>query len=130
MADNTDIEAALKSVLDTLAKSPINPAAQAQPLSTDPIPPEHHLELIGNVSNIVDYVSTEVAKHKQLLNILESFNAKINESHSILSNKNVVSVVQAEKKKWYSMTTAHKIEAVIVAAVFIIGIVTAIKFLI
>jgi len=130
MTDNTDVEAALKSVLDTLSKSPINPAAQAQPLSTDPIPPEHHLELIGNVSNIVDYVSTEVAKHKQLLNILESFNAKLNESHSILSNKNVVSVVQAEKKKWYSMTTAHKIEAVIVAAVFIIGIVTAIKFLI
>lgn len=128
MSDNASIEQALKSVLDTLAKSPINPAAQSQPLSTDPIPPEHHLELIGNVSNIVDYVSTEVAKHKQLLNILEQFNAKLNESHSILSNKNVISVVQAEKKKWYSMTTAHKIEAVIVAAVFIVGIVTTIKF--
>ena len=127
MSDNASIEQALKIALDTLAKTPINPTAQA--LSTDPIPPEHHLELIGNVSNIVDYVSTEVAKHKQLLNILETFNSTLSDSHSVLSNKKVATVIDVEKKKWYSMTTAHKIEAIIVAAVVIGAIVGIFKFL-
>ena len=126
MSDNASIEQALKIALDTLAKTPINPTAKA--LSTDPIPPEHHLELIGNVSNIVDYVSTEVAKHKQLLNILETFNSTLSESHSVLSNKKVATVIDVEKKKWYSMTTAHKIEAVIVVVLVAVAV-SIFKFL-
>ena len=126
MSDNASIEQALKIALDTLAKTPINPTAQA--LSTDPIPPEHHLELIGNVSNIVDYVSTEVAKHKQLLNILETFNSTLSESHSVLSNKKVATVIDVEKKKWYSRTTAHKLEAVIVVVLVAVAV-SIFKFL-
>jgi len=126
MSDNASIEQALKTALDTLAKTPINPSAQA--LSTDPVPPEHHLELIGNVANIVDYVTTEVAKHKQLLNILETFNSKLSDSHSILSNKVVANVVEAEKKKWYQLTTAHKIEVVIVVVLAAVAV-SIFKFL-
>ena len=126
MSDNASIEQALKTALDTLAKTDFKPAAQA--FSTDPVPPDHHLELIGNAANIVDYVTTEVAKHKQLLNILETFNSKISDSHSILSNKVVAGIIETEKKKWYQLSTAHKIEVVIVV-VLVVAAVSIFKFL-
>jgi hypothetical protein len=135
---NTTEEANI-STIETVLTNAINsfvPTPNAHPMSTDPIPPIHHLNLIDNIADITDYINEQTQKHKELMVHIESFKDKLTEVSADMKNYHVEDkfaaakkFVEKEEKAFLGLTTAHKIEIVIVAVVAIGIIISAFKFL-
>lgn len=128
------IEAALQQAqqgFESIAKPAI-----AHILSTDPLPPVHHINLIDNIADITDYINEQTQKHKELMVHIESFKDKLTEVSADMKNYHVEDkfasakkFIDKEEKTFLGLTTAHKIEIVIVGLVAIGIIVAAFKFL-
>ena len=133
-ADNATIEAALQQAQH--AFSSLAKPYMENVLSTDPIPPVHHINLIDNIADITDYINEQTQKHKELMVHIESFKDKLTAVSADMKNYHVEDkfaavkkVVVAEEKKFLGLSTAHKIEIVIVGLVAISIVIAAFKFL-
>jgi hypothetical protein len=135
-ADNTSIESALKEAVNTFNASipPVTPFV-SKPMSTDPIPPVHHLNLIDNIADITDYINEQTQKHKELMIHIDSLREKLGSVSSDMKSYHVedkfatVKKIVAAEKKFFNLTTAHKIEIVVVALIFVGIVISAFKFL-
>ena len=77
--DQTQLNPALQASLDQIQNSMQNAfnntqavhavytAPTSRPLTTDPLHPEHHSDLIDHAENVLSYVSVEVQKHQDLV---------------------------------------------------------------
>jgi len=138
-ADNTSIESAIQQAINTVASEmPVATSVPfvSKPMSTDPIPPVHHLNLIDNIADITDYINEQTQKHKELMVHIESFKDKLTEVSADMKNYHVEDKFAAakkfiakEEKAFLGLTTAHKIEIAVVAVVAIGIIIAAFKIL-
>jgi len=133
-SNTASIEAALQQAQQAIASIPLS--TNPHVLSTDPIPPVHHINLIDNIADITDYINEQTQKHKELMVHIESFKDKLTEVSADMKNYHVEDkfasikkVVVAEEKKFLGLSTAHKIEIVIVGLVAISIVIAAFKFL-
>jgi len=111
-------------------------AANAYPLSTDPIPPVHHINLIDNIADITDYINEQTQKHKELMVHIESFKDKLTEVSADMKNyhvedkfASVKKLIVKEETAFLGLTTARKIELGVVILVGAAIISALVKFL-
>ena len=133
-SNTASIEAALQQAQQAIASIPLS--TNPHVLSTDPIPPVHHINLIDNIADITDYINEQTQKHKELMVHIESFKDKLTEVSADMKNYHVEDKFAAakkfiakEEKAFLGLTTAHKIEIAVVAVVAIGIIVAAFKIL-
>jgi len=108
-SNTASIEAALQQAQQAIASIPLS--TNPHVLSTDPIPPVHHINLIDNKDKL-----TEVSADMKNYHVEDKF-------------ASIKKVVVAEEKKFLGLSTAHKIEIVIVGLVAISIVIAAFKFL-
>ena len=133
-SNNETIEAALQQAQQ--AFSSLAKPYMANVLSTDPIPSEHHINLIDNIADITDYINEQTQKHKELMVHIDSLKEKLSAVSADMKNYHVEdkfatvkTLINKEEKAFMNLTTAHKIEIVIVGIVALGIIVSAFKFL-
>ena len=120
-------------IQDTISKMSANVKV---PMSTDPIPPTNHVNLIDGIADITDYINGEVKKHKELVVHIESMRDKLTNFSDDLKNYHLDEKLSAakdfvvkEEKAFMTLTIAQKIELLIVGVAAIGIIIAAIKFL-
>lgn len=114
------LEESLKGAVNSMHA--VYTAPTRTPLTTDPLQPEHHSELIDHAENVLSYVSVEVQKHQDLVNIIETFKKQIDSHHNALlsSKKTLADLINPEVKKevqkevtlFNQLTLIQKIEIV------------------
>jgi hypothetical protein len=133
-ANNASIEAAIQQAQQTFA-SLAKPYTE-NVLSTDPIQPVHHINLIDNIADITDYINEQTQKHKELMVHIESFKDKLTAVSADMKSYHVEDKFAAakkfiieEEKAFLGLSTARKIELVVVILVGVAIISTIVKFL-
>jgi hypothetical protein len=126
------IEAALSNAINTFTPTQSN----SIPMSTDPIPPVHHINLIDNIADITDYINEQTQKHKELMIHIDALREKLGSVSSDMKSYHVEDkfatvkkIIAKEEKAFLGLTTAHKIEMAIVGVIAIGIIIAAIKFI-
>lgn len=97
---NSQMQASLEQVEESLKQS-INAYVppERKPASTDPLPFDHHLELVDHAENAVQYISSEIEKYRDLLRIIENLQSHLNLQHAVLMQRDGTLPPPESKKK-------------------------------
>lgn len=82
-------QASLEQV-EELLKQSVNAYVppERKPVSTDPLPFEHHLGLVDQAEDTIQYISHEIERYHELLRIIENLQSHLRTQHEVLTKSN------------------------------------------